>query len=62
MAPDVASGVVVVMRLAGSLVGCFLLDCLGRRGCLIISSIINASCFTLLGVYVYYTADNFDPA
>lgn len=61
MAPDTASGVVVGMRLAGSLVGCALLDRLGRRGCLIISSFINALCFTLLGVFVYYTANNPDP-
>ncbi|ROT66545.1 putative facilitated trehalose transporter Tret1-2-like [Penaeus vannamei] len=58
--PKLASGIIVIMRIAGVLVSFFLWDSIGRRLCLVISHAMNAAALIFLGAFVYLV-DNAPP-
>ncbi|XP_042886551.1 facilitated trehalose transporter Tret1-like isoform X2 [Penaeus japonicus] len=58
--PKLASGIIVIMRIAGVVVSFFLWDTIGRRLCLVISHAMNAVALVFLGTFVYLV-DNAEP-
>ncbi|KAG0714463.1 Facilitated trehalose transporter Tret1 [Chionoecetes opilio] len=57
MDPDVITAITGVLRIAGTVAAFFLLDVLGRRYCLLLSHVVNATSMLILGAYVFLAED-----